>query len=183
MCKHQAHSVKLDCFNQCASVSFSHHRLFFIQSIQTYSIAYYYHNLLLRDTSITTIYLLEFAFTNVQGSLQHSEPTQHAFNSNMMRSSNGNGFRVTGFLCGEFTGDALLVFCAGNSLMTRYWPFVRGIHRSCGALMFSLICAWLNSWVHNRAAGDLRRHSAHYDVIVMKHPSVRAYLSGGPTNL
>ena len=36
----------------------------------------------------------------------------------------------------------------------RYWPFVRGIHRSqvnfphkgqwCGALMFSLICAWIN---------------------------------------
>ena len=59
----------------------------------------------------------------------------------------------------------------------RYWPFVRGIHRSpvnsphkgqwCGALVFSLICAWINSWVNNREAGDLRRHRAHYDVIVM----------------
>ena len=58
-----------------------------------------------------------------------------------------------------------------------YWPFVRGIHRSpvnfphkgqwCGALMFSLICAWINGWVNNREAGDLRRHRAHYDVIVM----------------
>ena len=60
----------------------------------------------------------------------------------------------------------------------RYWPFVRGIHRSSenfphkvqrrGALMFSLICAWINVWVNNREAGDLRRHRVHYDVIVMK---------------
>ena len=59
----------------------------------------------------------------------------------------------------------------------RYWPFVRGIHRSPvgsphkgqrrGALMFSLICAWLNGWVNNREAGDLRRHCAHNDVIIM----------------
>ena len=61
--------------------------------------------------------------------------------------------------------------------MPRFWPFVRGIHRSPvnsphkgqrrGALMFSLICAWLNGWANNREAGDLRRHRAHYDVIVM----------------
>ena len=59
----------------------------------------------------------------------------------------------------------------------RYWPFVWGIHRSqvnsphkgqwCGALMFSLICTCINGWVNNRKAGDLRRHRAHYDVIVM----------------
>ena len=59
----------------------------------------------------------------------------------------------------------------------RYWPFVRGIHRSPvnsphegqwrGALMFSLICVWINGWVNNREAGDLRRHRTHYDVIVM----------------
>ena len=59
----------------------------------------------------------------------------------------------------------------------RYWPFVRGIHRSPvnsphkgqwgGALMFSLICAWINGWVNNREAGDLTRHRAHYDVTVM----------------
>ena len=58
-----------------------------------------------------------------------------------------------------------------------YWPFVRGIHRPPvnsshnsqwrGALMFSLICAWINGWVNNREAGDLRHHRAHYDVIVM----------------
>ena len=59
----------------------------------------------------------------------------------------------------------------------RYWPFVRGIHRSPvnsphkgqwrGALMFTLICARINGWVNNREAGDLRRYSTHYDVIVM----------------
>ena len=47
------------------------------------------------------------------------------------------------------------------------WLFVRGIHRSPvnsphkdqwrRALMFSLICAWIDSWVKNRKAGDLRR--------------------------
>ena len=59
----------------------------------------------------------------------------------------------------------------------RNWPFTRGIHRSPvnsphkgqwrGALMFSLICVWINDWVINREAGDLRRYRAHYDVIVM----------------
>ena len=59
----------------------------------------------------------------------------------------------------------------------RYWPFVRGIHRSPVnsphkgqwrvALMFTLICARINGWVNNREAGDLRRYRAHYDVIVM----------------
>ena len=55
----------------------------------------------------------------------------------------------------------------------RYWPFVRGIHPSPhkgqwrGALVFSLICAWINSWLNNREAGDLKRHGVHYDVIVM----------------
>ena len=58
------------------------------------------------------------------------------------------------------------------------WPFVRGIHRSPvnsphkgqwrGALMFSLICVWINDWVNNREGGDLRRYRAHYDVIVME---------------
>ena len=52
----------------------------------------------------------------------------------------------------------------------RYWPFVRGIHRSRwrGALMFSFIDVWINDWVNNREAGDLRRQRGHYDVIVME---------------
>ena len=64
----------------------------------------------------------------------------------------------------------------------RYWPFVRGIHRSSvnsphkgqwrGALMFSLICVWINGWVNNRETCDLRRYRAHYDVIVMDPTTV-----------
>ena len=60
----------------------------------------------------------------------------------------------------------------------RYWPFVREIHRSPvnsphkgqwrGALMFSLICPWINGWVNNHEAANLRRHRTHYDVIVMR---------------
>ena len=59
----------------------------------------------------------------------------------------------------------------------RYWPFVRGIHRSLvnsphkgqgrGALVFSMISARINDWANNREAGDLRRHLGHYDVSVM----------------
>ena len=63
----------------------------------------------------------------------------------------------------------------------RYWPVVRGIHRSPrdfphkgqwrGALIFSLICAWTNGLANNRDAGDLRRHRAHYDVTLMIIPA------------
>ena len=59
----------------------------------------------------------------------------------------------------------------------RYWPFLRGIHQSTvnfphkgkwrRTLMFSLICAWINGWVNNHEAGDLRFHRAHYDITVM----------------
>ena len=69
----------------------------------------------------------------------------------MMTSSNGSIFRVTGHLCGEFTGQ-------------RWIPRQRPATRS---LMFSLICPWMNGWVNNRKAGDLRRHRTHYDVRVM----------------
>ena len=56
---------------------------------------------------------------------------------------------------------------------------MRGIHRSPlnsphkgqwrGTLIFSLICARTNGWVKNREVGDLRRHPAHYGVIVMPY--------------
>ena len=59
-------------------------------------------------------------------------------------------FRVTGALCGEFTGHR------GHKGQWR------------GALMFSLICAWTHSCVNNREAGDLERHRVHYDVNVMR---------------
>ena len=62
------------------------------------------------------------------------------------------------------TISALLALCAGNSPVP-----VNSLHKGQwrGALMFSLICAWINDWVNNREAGDLRRQRGHYDVIVM----------------
>ena len=66
-------------------------------------------------------------------------------------------------LCGEFTGH-------------------RWIPRSQwrGALMFSLICVWINGWVNNREAGDLRRHRAHYGVIVIEMERYSRWLICGP---
>ena len=65
----------------------------------------------------------------------------------------------------------------------RYWPFVRGIHRTPvnslhkgqlrGALTFSLICTWIN----NREAGDFRRHRARYDVTVMARKKISLHSS------
>ena len=54
----------------------------------------------------------------------------------MMTLSNGNIFRVTGHLCGEFTGDR--------------WIPRKGQWR--GALIFSLICARLKGRVNNGEA-------------------------------
>ena len=62
------------------------------------------------------------------------------------------------------TFSALLALCAGNSPVPVNSPH-KGQWR--GALMFSLIYAWINDWANNREAGDLRRHRGHYDVIVM----------------
>ena len=67
-------------------------------------------------------------------------------------SSNGNIFRFTGHLCGEFTGP-------GD------FPAQRPVTQSFDVFFF--IPAWINGWVNNHEAGDLRRNSAHHDVIVM----------------
>ena len=63
------------------------------------------------------------------------------------------------------TFSALLALCAGNSPVPVNFP-----HKGqwSGALMFSLIRVWINGWVNNREAGDLRRHRGHYDVNVME---------------
>ena len=54
--------------------------------------------------------------------------------------------------------------CAGNSPVTGEFPHKGQWH---GALMFSLICAWINGRVNYREAGDSRCHHAHYDVTIM----------------
>ena len=69
---------------------------------------------------------------------------QVAVQLRMMTSSNGNIFRVTGHLC-------------VNSPVPGEFPH-KGQWR--GALMFSLICVWINDWVNKRG---------HYDVNVREH--------------
>ena len=73
----------------------------------------------------------------------------------MMTFSNGNIFRVTGPLHGEFTGH-------------RWW-FSRTKASDAELWCFLWSEPWINGWVNNRESGDLRHHCAHYDVIVTKH--------------
>ena len=68
-----------------------------------------------------------------------------------MTSSNGYIFRVSGHLCGEFTGPVI-------SPQKCQWR---------GALVFSLSCVWINCSVNTCEAGDFTRYRAHYDVTVM----------------
>ena len=73
-------------------------------------------------------------------------------NYQMMTSSNGNIFRVTGPLCGEFTGPGKFHI---------QWPVTRNFD-----VFFDLRLR--SGWViNNREAGDFRRHRGHYDAIVM----------------
>ena len=64
----------------------------------------------------------------------------------IMTSSNGNIFRVTGPLCGEFTGPG-------------EFPSQRPVTRSFDV--------FFDQRMYKREAGDLRRHRGLYDVIVM----------------
>ena len=104
-----------------------------------------------------------------------------------MRDDDFTGLDVTGNFCRPASQSRDKVFkyvcpCHHDDVIKwkyfpRYWPFVRGIHRSPvnsphkgqrrGALMFSLICVWINGGVNNREAGELRRYIAHYDVTEM----------------
>ena len=60
--------------------------------------------------------------------------------------------RDVGFLCWEFTGH-------------RWVPLTKDT--DAGLWCFLWAAPWINSWVNNRNDAYLRRHRAHYDVIVM----------------
>ena len=75
----------------------------------------------------------------------------------MLTSSNVNIFRVTGPIRGEFTGH-------------RWIPYAQASGAELWCFLWS--APWINGWVNNRKAGDLRRHRAHYDVIVMTMTSM-----------
>ena len=74
----------------------------------------------------------------------------------IMTSSNGNIFRVTDHLCGEFTGP-------------RWIPRTKASDAELWCFFF---CVWINSWVNYGEAGDLRCHGIHYDVTVMPWPEI-----------
>ena len=66
----------------------------------------------------------------------------------------------------------LLALCEGNSLVTGEFPSQRPVTQSFGVFFDP----WTNGWVNNQDACDLRRHRAHYDVIVVvnkSHESIR----------
>ena len=69
-----------------------------------------------------------------------------------MTSSNGNIFRVTGPLCGEFTGHRWIPLTKASD--AELWCFLWSTPR-------------INVSANNRETGDLRRHRSYYDVIVM----------------
>ena len=84
-----------------------------------------------------------------QGKVKYSSFLSAGCNHSMMTSSNGNTF-------------PLLALCAGgihqslmNSLHTGQWH---------GALMFSLICAWISGRANKREAGDLRHYAVNWCV-------------------
>ena len=70
----------------------------------------------------------------------------------MMTSYNGNIFRITGPLWREFTSHRWIPCTKAND--GELWRFLWSV-------------PWMNSWVNNPEACDLRRHRAHYDVPVM----------------
>ena len=70
----------------------------------------------------------------------------------MMTSSNRNIFRVTGHLCGEFTGP-------------RWIPYTKASDAELWCFLWSVSKYTVEK--KNSEAGDLRRYRAHYDVTVM----------------
>ena len=72
--------------------------------------------------------------------------------SHMMTSSNGNIFRITGPLCGEFTGHRWIPITKASDV--ELWCFLW----SSPEQMFEL---------NNRDTNDLRCHHARYDINVM----------------
>ena len=75
-------------------------------------------------------------------------------------------YGMTRFWFLQFTLNHTMTSSIRNIFRRGYWPFVRGKPLSPvnspnkaqwrGTLMFSLISAWINGWVHSGQAGDLR---------------------------
>ena len=68
---------------------------------------------------------------------------------------------------GNFRLGRLYVCCSCWGIWMKWPAQTRTKWQWRGALMFSSISVWINGWVNSGGTGDLRRHRAHYDVIVM----------------
>ena len=60
---------------------------------------------------------------------------------------------------------------SGNISVHRWIPCTKASDTELWCFLWS----WINGWVNNREAGDLRRHRAHYDVIVMLYIFPKRY--------
>ena len=72
----------------------------------------------------------------------------------------GNIFRVSGHLCGDFTGPRWIPHTKAND--AELWYFFN--------------CVWINGCINNGGAGDLIRYRAHYDVYVIWYPCHCPYI-------
>ena len=134
-------------WKQILGSSSSHH--FCSDNISWYKITSSLHSISSEPCSV--VKLLCFGIRHVYQcslGLPHGHSVRPLYT--MMKSSNGDIFRVTGHLCEEFTGPLWVPHTKASD--AELWSF-------------SLICVWINGWINNREAGDLRR--AHYDVSVM----------------
>ena len=98
------------------------------------------------------------------------QPSRHRFIAQCFRNQNDNSVICILKSVPNILSIAI-AFKVANTLICLksiylYWSLVKSPHKGqwCGALMFSLICAWANGSANNRDAGDLRRHGIHYDV-------------------
>ena len=62
------------------------------------------------------------------------------------------------------TFSALLAICAGNSPVPSEFPAQKPVTRTFDFFYLR----WMNGWVNNGEAGDLRRRRTYYDVTIIK---------------
>ena len=74
------------------------------------------------------------------------------------------------------TFSKLLTICVGTSPVTGEFPEQRPVKRSFDVF-------WINGWVNNREACDLRRHAPHYAVTIMTWQGSLGITDTGPWRL
>ena len=81
----------------------------------------------------------------------------------------GTDYCVTTWWCYQTeTFSALVAFFCGEFTGYRWIPRTKASDVELWCYLW--FASWINGWINNREARDLRRHRAHYDVIVMKSP-------------